>query len=111
MRLRILADGTFLCFQMQTRNSQLDRRFDSVIISIMDEHGKRGASEEYRLEDLLRKVRNGDHEPIPLYLDGTKRTSRWSRPLTDEDKDSIVFRSVCILQGLKARTPDHGESL
>lgn len=76
------------------RDSQLDLRLDSVLIGLMDEHGNQGETEEYRLEELLPRVRMGDSEPVPLYIDGTKSSSRWSRPLTDEDRESIVTQSI-----------------
>ncbi len=85
-------------------DSQLDLRFDSVIIGPLDEHGSRGETEKWRLEDLLPKVRMSDHEPVPLYIDGRKSTSRWSRPLTDEDKESIITGIIRRLTALNAQT-------
>ncbi len=86
-------------------DSQLDLRFDSVIIQLMDRHGKRGEPEEWRLEDLLPRVRMSDNEPTSLYIDGRKSTARWSRPLTDEDKESLITRICSRLQALGEKNP------
>ncbi len=83
------------------RDSQLDLHFDSVVIGLMDEHGNHGETEEYRLEELLPRVRMGDSDPVSLYIDGTKSTSRWSSPLTDEDKESIVTQAIKRLHRMK----------
>ncbi len=85
-------------------DSQLDLRFDSVIIGPLDEHGSRGDTEKWQLEDLLPRVRMSDHDPVPLYIDGRKSTSRWSRPLTDEDKESIITGIIRRLTALNAQT-------
>ncbi len=84
-------------------DSQNDLHFDTVTIGIMDEYGNRGEAEEHLLEDLLPRVQMGDHEPIPLYIDGTKNTSKWSRPLTDEDKEYIMKAVISKLHSLEAK--------
>ncbi len=85
-------------------DSQLDLRFDSVTITPLDEHGSRGDAENWQLEDLLPRVRMSDSDPIPLYIDGRKSTARWSRPLTDADKESIMIGIIRRLTVLNAQT-------